>query len=83
MGGYVYLLSNIKNDWHYIGSTKDLKQRIEKHQKGTVKSTKFQRPLKLIYYEAYSNYSLAKKREYQLKNHNQSKELLYKQLGIL
>ena len=40
-------------------------------------------PVKLIYYESYSNYGLAKKREYELKNHNQEKEKLFKRLGII
>jgi predicted GIY-YIG superfamily endonuclease len=47
-----------------------------------VKSTKFDHPLNLIYYEAYPSYGLAKKREYELKNSNQKKEFLYKRLGI-
>ncbi|OGF27330.1 hypothetical protein A2331_01125 [Candidatus Falkowbacteria bacterium RIFOXYB2_FULL_34_18] len=83
MEGYVYLLKSSKKNWRYIGSTKDLKSRLEKHNDGRVRSTKFYKPLKLIYYESYSNYGLAKKREYELKNHNQEKEKLFKRLGII
>ena len=36
----------------YVGFTKDLKQRFDKHQKGLVDSTRDGRPLKLVYYEA-------------------------------
>ena len=51
----------------YIGSTPDLKARIIKHEKGFVIATKFRRPLKLIYYEAYSSSLDAKRREKFLK----------------
>jgi len=39
-------------DKNYIGFTKDLKLRFEKHNKGLVESTKDRNPFKLIYYEA-------------------------------
>ncbi len=51
----------------YIGCTKDLKQRINQHNKGWVKSTKDRRPLSLVYYEACLNKQKAIKREKQLK----------------
>ena len=82
MKGYIYLLKSNKRNWHYIGSTIDLRKRLLKHNKGLVKSTKFDRPLSLIYYEAYPSYGLAKKREYELKNNNQKKEFLYKRLEL-
>lgn len=51
----------------YIGCTKDLKQRINQHNKGWVKSTKDRRPLSLIYYEACLNQQDALRREKYLK----------------
>ena len=51
----------------YVGYAKDLKRRIEQHNKGWVESTKNRRPLKLIYYEACLNQQDALHREKYLK----------------
>lgn len=58
---YVLLSENDKN--FYIGYTKDLKKRLDGHQKGSVTSTSHRRPLSLIYYEACLNEDDAIKRE--------------------
>ena len=51
---YTYILQSFKNNRRYIGSTKDLKQRIKEHNAGIGGLyTKNNRPFKLIYYEAY------------------------------
>jgi len=47
---YSYVLQSKKDNGFYIGFTKDLKLRFERHTKGLVDSTKDRRPLKLIYY---------------------------------
>ena len=60
---YTYVLQSEKDRNFYVGFTKDLKQRFDKHQKGMVDSTKSRRPLKLIYYEACLNRQDATKRE--------------------
>ncbi len=60
----------------YIGYTPNLKDRINKHNKGFVTATKFKRPLKLIYYESYLESLDAKRREIFLKGgkgHNELK----------
>lgn len=60
----------------YIGTTTDLKRRLEKHNSGYVLATKNRTPLKLIYYESYSEISDAKRREKYLKGgkgHNELK----------
>ncbi len=88
---YVYLLFSEKDKQLYKGFTLNLKIRIESHDGGLVKATKFRRPLKLIYYEAYLNRIDAKRRELFLKGgkgHNELKiqlreilkELKYKNL---
>ena len=51
----------------YIGFTKDLKERINRHNKGLVYSTKNRVPFELIYYEASRNISDAIHREKYLK----------------
>ena len=77
---YAYVIKSLIKKWVYIGCTDDLRRRIQQHQAGKTSSTKPYRPFKLIYYEAYLSKADARKREYQLKHHNQSKELLLKQV---
>ena len=60
---YTYVLLSEKDEKYYIGFSHDLKERINKHQSGKVKSTVNRRPLKLIYYEACLNEQDAIKRE--------------------
>ena len=66
---YTYILKSNKDGKFYTGYTKDLKLRIEQHNKGKVESTKERRPLKLIYYEACLNRGDATHREKYLKTH--------------
>ena len=49
---FIYVLKSEKDHNLYIGFTRNLKKRLEEHNKGIVKSTKLRRPLRLIYYEA-------------------------------
>ncbi len=60
---YVYVLRSQKDNQLYIGFSKDLKQRVNKHNKGLVKATKNRIPFTLIYYEAGLNKQKALKRE--------------------
>ena len=80
---YVYILKSKKDKKCYIGSTKDLKQRVKLHNKGKVFSTKYRTPLTLVYYEAYHNNTVARKRELGLKNNSQQKEILINRLGLM
>lgn len=64
---YVYILISGKDGGLYIGSTPDLKKRMEKHNNGYASATKNRRPLKLIYYESYLSQRDAKRREIFLK----------------
>jgi len=66
---YVYVLHSQKDDKLYTGYTKNLKLRLEKHEKGLVESTKNRRPLKLIYYEACLTQEDATRREKVLKSY--------------
>ncbi len=67
---YTYVLRSQKDMGFYVGFTKDLKQRFEQHQKGTVESTKNRLPLRLIYYEACLRQEDATRREKYLKTYN-------------
>jgi len=51
---YVYLLKCSDNRT-YIGCTDNLKERINRHQKGNIPATKERRPIKLISYFAFFN----------------------------
>ncbi len=72
---YVYILFSDKDKKLYIGSTPDLKSRLEKHNRGYVLATKNRRPLKLIYAEIYMNSTDAKRREIFLKGGKGRQEL--------
>jgi len=50
---YVYVLE-LSNKDYYAGSTKDLAKRFKKHQHGEVPHTSKHRPLKLVWYSAFS-----------------------------
>ncbi len=64
---YTYvLLSSTDGEW-YTGATSDLKARLLEHEHGEVTSTRFRRPLRLIYYEACLDAADAFRREKYLK----------------
>ena len=65
---YVYVLKSEKDKKHYIGFSTDLKNRFKEHCDGKVSATFYRRPLILVYYEAYSNRKIAKRRERQIKS---------------
>jgi putative endonuclease len=60
---YVYILRSLKDKKTYVGYTYELKQRLEKHTNGLVKSTKHRRPFKLLFTENFQTEKEAKKRE--------------------
>ncbi|PIS08073.1 excinuclease ABC subunit C [Candidatus Berkelbacteria bacterium CG10_big_fil_rev_8_21_14_0_10_43_13] len=60
---YAYVLLSEKDHKFYIGSTSDLKKRIEKHRNGLVNATRNRLPVVLIFYEAYLNKYDAIRRE--------------------
>jgi putative endonuclease len=53
----------------YTGYTKNLKLRLEQHNKGLVESTEKRKPFELIYYEACRNQQDATHREKYLKTY--------------
>lgn len=64
---YTYVLESEKDGNLYVGFTKNLKERIKKHNLGNVESTKNRIPFKLIYFEACLSERGAVNREKQLK----------------
>ena len=65
---YIYVLLSERDGKRYIGYTGNLKKRMKEHGKGLVSSTKYRRPLKLIYYEACLDEEDVRSREKYLKN---------------
>ncbi len=55
---YVYVL-DCKNNKPYVGCTNNLKDRVERHEKGYVPATKGIRPIELRCYFAFKNKYLA------------------------
>ncbi|PIU36279.1 hypothetical protein COT03_00440 [Candidatus Shapirobacteria bacterium CG07_land_8_20_14_0_80_39_18] len=55
---YVYFLK-CSDDRNYIGCTDNLRDRIDRHQKGNVPATKDLRPIKLVNYFAFSDKYIA------------------------
>ncbi len=64
---YVYVLYSDKAKSFYVGYTQDLKKRFAEHNKGLNFSTKAYKPWTLIYYEAHTMESDARRREKYLK----------------
>ena len=66
---YVYLIKSNAHEFHYVGSTPDLKRRLSEHNSRKNQATKFYAPLQLVYYEAYLDKYDAFEREKRLKHH--------------
>ena len=74
---FVYILKSLHDKNLYIGSTKDLKRRLNEHVTGKVGLTKCRLPLELRYYEAFTTEKEARTRESKLKERGSAhKELL-------
>lgn len=79
---YTYVLKSKKNNRFYVGSTNDLKRRLEEHNSGIGgKYTRDNRPFDLIFYEACNDYTLAKKSKVFYKS-GYGREILKNKLGI-
>lgn len=66
---YVYVLQSSTSGELYVGWTRDLVRRFQEHNDGKNRSTRFNAPFQLVYYEAYRQRSDAVRREKQLKRH--------------
>ena len=74
---YVYIIQSQTDESYYIGTSRDLTERIERHNQGRSKYTKSKRPWNLVYFEEHADRSDAMKREYAIKR-RKSKEYLAK-----
>lgn len=65
---YVYIIKSLKDNGYYIGICKDIKKRLERHNKGGVFSTKRRKPFVLVKYEEFLSYNAARIREKEIKS---------------
>ena len=61
---FSYILLSEKDGKYYYGSTSNLENRLKTHNNGKVKSTKGRRPLRIHFFEKFTNRSDAVKREH-------------------
>jgi len=71
---YLYILQCNDNSF-YTGITKDIPQRLIRHNSGKgARYTNSRRPVKLVYFEQYDNESDARKREWEIKSWKRAKK---------
>ena len=70
-----YILYSEKDKRTYVGYSKNLDVRLLLHNSGQVKSTKYRRPLRLLYCEKFKTEKEAKERERWWKSSGGRKEL--------
>jgi putative endonuclease len=73
---FTYILQSTKDEGYYVGISKDIKSRLDYHNKGRARSTKNRVPFKIVYYEKYLSLKEARDREKYLKSYKGSKEKL-------
>ncbi len=64
---YVYVLQSEKNGRFYVGYAGDVERRVEEHNRGKVRATRYLRPLEVVYSEEYVTASEARQREQEIK----------------
>jgi len=67
-GFFVYFLRSKRDGTFYIGQTNNIEKRVERHNKGLIKSTKNRSPFDLVYTESYNTRREAMLREKHLKS---------------
>jgi putative endonuclease len=64
---YVYVLRSLKDHQFYIGSTNNLRRRLQQHQRGENISTAKRRPFELLYFEGHRSLEDTIRREHYFK----------------
>jgi len=60
---YAYVIKSIDHNYYYKGHCEDIEKRLTQHNNGLTKSIKPYIPLKLVYFEVFTNLEDAIKRE--------------------
>ena len=82
----VYVIKSLKDKRFYIGQTNDTEERLVRHNKGLVESTKNRRPFILVFQENFESRKEAINRESYLKSlkgGNEFKKILINHCGIV
>ena len=65
---FLYILKSLKDKKLYVGTCSDaVEQRLTRHNKGIVKSTRHRRPLTIVFREKFSTLTEARKKEWEFK----------------
>ena len=64
----VYILQSQRNGRYYIGYAADVHARLDQHNSGLVKATRYLKPWALVYTEQFPDSTSARKREWNLKS---------------
>jgi putative endonuclease len=65
---FIYILKSENKGAYYIGSCKNVDERLRSHNKGLVRSTKRYAPWQLVYSESFEHLHSARRREFQIKS---------------
>ncbi|MBU0708515.1 GIY-YIG nuclease family protein [Patescibacteria group bacterium] len=79
---YVYILHSSKDGNLYIGVTNNLARRVEEHNRGNNRSTRYRRPLELIYSEMFLDKGAAYRREWHFKHMGVGNKEMRKLAGV-
>lgn len=71
----VYVLQSLKDKKTYIGYTNNFQRRLNEHNSGKAKSTKYRAPFKMLFKEEFKSLDEAKKRELWWKSSTGRKKL--------
>ena len=70
MGTFItYILYSQSKERYYIGSCEDINKRLQRHNAGLVRSTKFGTPWNIVYTESFLDRQSAYRREQQMKKY--------------
>ncbi|MBU1100432.1 MAG: GIY-YIG nuclease family protein [Bacteroidetes bacterium] len=64
----VYAIKSVIKSYIYVGMTKNLQERLKRHNSGWERTTKAYCPFELIYFEVHPDRVSARKREKYLKS---------------
>ena len=64
---YVYIIGSVVKNWNYVGITKDIENRINRHNSGREQSTKPYKPFKLLFVQEEKAYKRVRVLEKYLK----------------
>ncbi|MFH0887809.1 MAG: GIY-YIG nuclease family protein [Planctomycetota bacterium] len=74
---YVYILKSLKDNSFYIGQTRNLEERLQRHNTGRSRFTRDKNPWIIVYSEKFPTQQEALKKETEIKNKKSRKYIEY------